>query len=308
MQGASDSGSTTAAEPWLVPEPLRPGARVRVVAPSGPFDHTLVWRGLARLAERYRLEFRRDMFHPHGFLAGDDARRRDELQSALEDPRVDAIIAARGGYGLSRIAPEVDWSNLRRHPKWLVGFSDITVMHLEAAAQHVASLHAHNCAGLGRAWQPRHREWFHALERSAWEDVHCLRPVIAGDAEGTLCGGNLTLLSVHSAARRLRLPTRCILLLEEVSEAPYHIDRMLTALLQSGDLTHVRGVVLGEFLGCPPGRYGVSAEQVVRERFERVGIPVYADVPVGHGEQNHPLVLGSWAHIHADQLHLTPPP
>ncbi|MCA9647872.1 MAG: LD-carboxypeptidase [Myxococcales bacterium] len=292
---------------WLIPEPLRPGARVRVVAPSGPFDHTLVWRGLAALAERYRLEFQRDMFHPRGFLAGDDERRKGELQRALDDPRVDAVIAARGGYGLSRIAPEVDWSSLRRQPKWLVGFSDITVMHLEASAQRVASLHAHNCAGLGRAWQPRHREWFHALERSDWDEVHPLRALTAGDAEGTLCGGNLTLLSVHSAARRLALPDPCVLLLEEVSEAPYHIDRMLTALLQSGDLKPVRGVVLGEFLSCPSGRYGVNAEQVLRERFERLGVPVYAELPVGHGERNQPLVLGSWARLHADQLRLTPP-
>ncbi len=280
---------------------------MRVVAPSGPFDHTLVWRGLAALSERYRVEFSRAMFAPNGFLAGPDSRRRDELQSALQDPSLDAVIAARGGYGLSRIAPDIDWSALRKHPKWLVGFSDITVLHLEALKQRVVTLHAHNCAGLGRGWLPRHREWFEALERSSWHERHVLRSLLPGDAEGTLCGGNLTLLSVHSAARRLVLPDPCILLLEEVSEPPYHIDRMLTALLQSGDLSGVRGVVLGEFLGCPPGRYGVSAESVLRERLERLGVPVLSDLPVGHGNQNRPLVLGGWAQIAGTELSLTPP-
>lgn len=306
MQGAS-AANASGPLPWLVPEPLRPGARVRVIAPSGPFDHPLVWRGLSALARRYRVEFSREMFHPHGFLAGDDQRRRSELQSALADPKLDAIVAARGGYGLSRITQDIDWSSLRAAPKWIVGFSDITVMHVEAARQRVASLHAHNCAGLGRGWVPRHAEWFEALERSDWEDRLTLRPLIAGSAEGTLVGGNLTLISVQSAARRLHLPDPCILVLEEVSEAPYHIDRMLTALAQSGDLRGVRGVVLGEFLSCPPGRYGVTAEQVVVERCEQLGVPVHADLPVGHGNVNRPLVLGSWARLHGGELTLVPP-
>ncbi|MCA9630915.1 MAG: LD-carboxypeptidase [Myxococcales bacterium] len=280
---------------------------MRVVAPSGPFDHTLVWRGLAALSERYRVTFARDMFRPHGFLAGDDRRRREELQAALNDPALDAVIAARGGYGLSRIAADIDWTALRAHPKWLVGFSDITVMHLEALRQRVATLHGHNCAGLGRGWLPRHREWFDVLERTSYEEHYSLRALTPGVAEGSLCGGNLTLLSVHSAARRLCLPDPCILLLEEVSEPPYHIDRMLTALLQSGDLAGVRGVVLGEFLACPAGRYGVSAESVLRERLGQLSVPVLADLPVGHGNLNRSLVLGSWARLEGDDLWLTPP-
>jgi muramoyltetrapeptide carboxypeptidase len=267
-----------------------------VIAPAGPFDHALVWRGLSALSARYRVEYSREMFVAHGFLAGSDQRRHAELSQALAEPGLSAIIAARGGYGLTRIAPRVDWSLLQRHPKWLVGFSDITVMHLEAQRVGVASLHAHNCAGLGRYDAGRHAEWFEALERPK-PVCHALSPVRAGQARGTLVGGNLTLIAAQSAARRLKLPARAILVLEEVGEAPYHLDRLLTALLESGDLSPVAGVVLGDFVDCGPGRYAVSAAQVLAERLEKLGVPLASGLAVGHANINRPLVLGSQAQL-----------
>ncbi|MBX3181821.1 MAG: LD-carboxypeptidase [Polyangiaceae bacterium] len=287
------------------PSPLRPGARVRAIAPSGPFDHTLVWRGLAALAERYQVSYSREMFRRAGYLAGDDARRAAELQAALDDASLAAVVAARGGYGLSRIASRIDWSALARHPKWLVGFSDITVLHLEAARVGVASLHAHNVAGLGRYGAERHAEWFAALE-GALTQRHALVPVHVGDAAlqgravGPLAGGNLTLVATHSAARRLALPRGCILVLEEIAEAPYRVDRALTALLESGDLQGVSGVVLGDFIGCSPGRYGVEVEAVLAERLAELEVPVARGLPIGHGEPNRPLPLGLEATLRVD--------
>src|SRR5262245_40381294 len=116
----------------LVPPALRPGDRIRIVAPSGPFDRALVLRGMAWLAKRYRTEWDRRMFERTGFLAGSDERRCAELCSALEAPDVRAIVAARGGYGLTRIAHLCDFGALYDSPKWIVGFSDITVLHVEA--------------------------------------------------------------------------------------------------------------------------------------------------------------------------------
>lgn len=280
----------------LFPPRLTPGCRVRVIAPAGPFDHTLVWRGLSALSARYRVEYSRDMFAAHGFLAGSDERRAAELSSALAEPEVRAVVAARGGYGLTRIASRIDWELLKRHPKWLVGFSDITVMHLEAQRVGVASLHAHNCAGLGRYDAQRHAEWFSALE-AAEPTQHTLTPVHPGRARGTLVGGNLTLIAAQSAARRLALPPDALLVLEEVSEAPYHLDRLLTALLESGDLAGVAGVVLGEFVHCNPGRYAVTAFEVLAERLGKLGVPLASGLPVGHGEINRPLILGSQAEL-----------
>ncbi len=287
------------------PPPLRPGARIRAIAPSGPFDHALVWRGLGALAARYDVQYSREMFRRAGYLAGDDARRAAELQAALDDDDCDAVVAARGGYGLSRIARHIDWGALARRPKWLVGFSDITVLHLEAARVGVASLHAHNIAGLGRYHAGRHAEWFAALEGELTQR-HALTPMrlggtaLAGRAAGPLVGGNLTLIATHSAARRLVLPPGCILVLEEVAEAPYRIDRALTALLDSGDLSEVGGVVLGDFIDCRAGHYQVEVGTVLAERLSQLQVPVASGLPIGHGEPNRPLPLGLQATLWVD--------
>jgi muramoyltetrapeptide carboxypeptidase len=116
----------------ILPSPLRPGARVHVVAPSGPFDRCLVLRGLGWLSERYRVTFRADLFARSGFLAGPDTRRADELSEALLDPTIDAVVTARGGHGLLRIIQTAPFGILTERPKWLVGFSDATALHIEA--------------------------------------------------------------------------------------------------------------------------------------------------------------------------------
>src|SRR5262245_61567717 len=121
----------------IVPPPLLPGARIAVIAPSSPFDRTLVMRGMGFLSERYRVSFDRDLFARRGYLAGSDERRLAELDARLRDPELGAVLVARGGYGLGRIAHQADWGALRAAPKWLVGFSDATVLHAEALAAGV---------------------------------------------------------------------------------------------------------------------------------------------------------------------------
>ncbi len=275
----------------LVPARLRPGDLVAIVAPSSPFDDERYRRGAAWLAERYRLRVRDDVFARQGYLAGDDRRRRAELSAALSDPEVRAIVAARGGYGATRFVHELDWSSLVRDPKWLVGFSDVTALHVEAARVGVASMHAPMVAFLGGSPAAR-PAWVSALEegvREPW-DVETLAP---GEVEGVSCGGNLALLEAMAAMGRLRLPEDAILFVEDCTERPYRLDRMLTSLLVGGHLARVRGVVLGEFTDCSPGPDGVTAEEVLRERFSHLGVPVVARAPFGHGETNRPFVLGA---------------
>ena len=289
----------------LRPPPLRPGSSIRVVAPSSPFDRTLVRMGMAWLGQRYRVRFDPSLFSRTGFLAGDDARRLSELNAALADADTHAIVAARGGYGLGRIAPSLELGPLVEHPKWIVGFSDLTVLHLEAARVGVMSLHAHNVAGLGPGDDAVRRAWLTALERPAPATFERLTVYRPGEAEGPLVGGNLTVLFTAQAAGRLRLPRGAILLLEDVSETSYRIDRMLTALLQSGALAQLSGVVLGEFTDCSPGRYSVPTHEVLSERLGLLGVPVLAGLPVGHGRHNAPLVLGAPARLSARTRTLT---
>lgn len=287
--------------PLVIPPPLRPGATVRIVAPASPFDRTLALCGIAFLGERYRVEFDWRMFEKDGFLAGSDERRRSELAQALAAPHVSAVIAARGGYGITRIAQSVDFAVLRRTPKWLVGFSDVTAMHVEAQALGIASLHAHHAAGLGRGDAHAREHWLRALEEPLAPRKLTGRALRGGVVRGPLVGGNLTVLFTCAVTGRFKLPPGAILALEDVTEASYRIDRMLSALRLGGHLEGVAGVALGDFTDCPPGPHGVSVERVLERELDALGVPVVAGLPFGHDLPNEPLLLGAEAELDAEQ-------
>lgn len=282
-----------------LPPPLRPGDRVAVVAPSSPFDRALALAGIAWLSERYEVDWDEAMFTREGFLAGTDARRRAELDRAFRGDFA-AIVAARGGYGLPRIAHELPWDAFVAAPKWLVGFSDVTALHVEAAARGVASLHAPMACGLGRAGGDERQRFLDALEapraKRRWEGLAAVRD---GVAEGPTFGGNLCLLHACAAAGRLAVPEGAIVLLEDVGERPYRVDRMLTGLLVGGHLARAAAIVVGDFTDCHAGPDGVTVEAVLRERLAALGIPVVTGIPVGHGARNDPFVLGVPARLDA---------
>jgi muramoyltetrapeptide carboxypeptidase len=277
----------------LYPPPVSPGDRLRIVAPSGPFDKTLFYRGLAWLAQRYRVVWNRRLFERRGYLAGDDRQRLDELNEALRDPSARALVAVRGGYGATRICPDADFAALRAHPKWCVGFSDFTALHLEATRVGVASLHAANLTGLGRGDAEARADWAETLESPLSMRVFAgLEPLYPGSAAGVLAGGNLTLLFTAAASGRLVLPDRCVLFFEEVNEAPYRIDRMLTALRASGKLSPVVGVCVGDLVD--DGRHAAQRAtlEAVHDCLAPLGVPILAGLPVGHGRRNRSLPLG----------------
>lgn len=286
----------------LVPPPVRPGDRLHVIAPSGPFDRTLFFRALGWLSRRYRIVWDRSCLARERYLAGDDGRRLAELDQALRDPLATAIIAARGGYGATRISHRADFASLRRHPKWCVGFSDITALHVEALRAGVASLHAPNLAALGRGDAETRQDWLQALEQPlAPRRFTGLRELVPGQASGVLTGGNLTLVFCCAASGRLRLPRGCLLFLEEVSEAPYRIDRMLTAMLIAGQLDGVAGFCLGDLSGDGKDE---AALDVVQDRLRSLGVPVLAGLPIGHGSVNRCLPLGIPAQLASGELRL----
>ncbi|HKY40610.1 MAG TPA: LD-carboxypeptidase [Polyangiaceae bacterium] len=284
----------------VIPPPLQPGATVRVIAPASPFDRTLALCGIAFLGERYRVEFDWGMFERDGFLAGPDPRRRHELARAIAAPRVAAVIAARGGYGVTRIASDLDFSPLRQRPKWLVGFSDVTALHVEASSVGVASMHAHHAAGLGRGDAHARARWLAALEDPLAPRELRGASLIRGKARGPLVGGNLTVLFTCAVTRRLRLPAGAILALEDVTESSYRIDRMLSALRLGGHLRGIAGVACGNFNDCAPGVHDVPVEAVLARELGALGVPVVTGLPFGHELPNQPLLLGVEAELDAD--------
>jgi muramoyltetrapeptide carboxypeptidase len=284
----------------VIPPALRPGDKVRVIAPASPFDRTLALTGIGFLGQRYRVEFDWRMFERDGFLAGSDARRREELERALVAPDVAAVVAARGGYGVTRIAADLDFGVLRAAPKWLIGFSDITALHVEAQAAGVASLHAHHAAGLGRGDARARERWLAALEEPQAPRELSGRGLTPGRVRGPLWGGNLTVLFTCAVTGRLRLPQGVILALEDVTESSYRIDRMLSALRLGGHLRGVAGVALGGFTDCPAGPHRVPVEQVLARELAELHVPLVAGLPFGHDLPNEPLLLGAEAELDAE--------
>ncbi|HTJ36156.1 MAG TPA: LD-carboxypeptidase [Dactylosporangium sp.] len=274
---------------------LEPGDIVRLVSPSGPAAPERVDRGV-ELLEGWglRAEPAPHVLDRRGYLGGTDDARLDDLNAALADPRVRAVICTRGGYGVQRIVDGVRFGE----PKPIVGFSDITALQL-AAWRHGRWPSVH---GPGGAWLDARtpaasaESLRRALMTGGPLTVHGTPTPGGGRAEGVLLGGNLAMLVSTIGTADLPDLDGAVLLLEDVGEAPYRIDRMLTQLLRSGALAGVRGIALGQFTECAGTG---SAEDVLAERLGGLGVPVLAGLPIGHGEGQETVVVGAPAVLDA---------
>lgn len=278
-----------------MPPPLRPGDRVAVVAPAGPFDRPSFEKGLQVLSSRYQPVFTEQLFESHRYLAGADASRGQQLQRALDDDGLRAIVAARGGYGAMRLLPSLRFGA----PKHLVGFSDITALHLAAQRFGWRSLHAPVLTQLGKQPPEVVERLFACLEGRAVAPLKGTRTVVAGVATGPLLGGNLSVLTRLIGTPYLPSLTGCVLLLEDVGERPYRLDRMWTHLKLSGLLAGVVGVVFGEFTGCDEKDAGYTHADVLDEAAAELGVPCAAGFDIGHGAINQPVVLGATVRLDA---------
>jgi len=274
--------------------PLRPGDRVAVVSPSSPSNPNELTRGLARWAEHLDVGGDPKPFSRSGFLAGDDNLRAGALRDALTDPAVRAVLIARGGHGALRVL-EAHGDDLREalraNPKPVVGFSDVTALHALWTLCGVRSLHAPMVAAVGRgADLDETRAVLYGETPAPWTD---LTPLVPGDAEGIARGGNLAVLCALLGTPWALPLEGAVLFLEDIGEAPYRLDRMLTSLRVSGALCGVRAVVCGEFTNCHPNADGVTVDDVLRDRLGDLGVPVLTRAPFGHGETHRPWVQGA---------------
>jgi muramoyltetrapeptide carboxypeptidase len=269
----------------------------------------LVLAGARSLTDAgFRVVLGRSVFARHGHLAGRDAARAADLNRLLRDPDIRCVLLARGGYGAMRLAAEVDWDAMRRDPKIFAGFSDATFLHLGFAARAgVRTLHGPNLQGMGGPAGAGLRRWV------AWvttpdlpEKARALglsRRIAGpgGTARGRVMGGNLMLLDYAVGTNLMPSLKGALLVLEEVGESPYRIDRMLTHLRLTGALQGIRGVALGSFQGCRPraGYPELPLRAVLAERLGGLGVPVRGGLPVGHGARNAAFPLGARARLDA---------
>jgi muramoyltetrapeptide carboxypeptidase len=279
------------------PKPVASGT-CGVFAPSSPFPPDRYEQGRAKL-ERLGLAIHephhlRDV---HGYLAGTDEARLRDFHALLDDPSVDVLWAARGGYGLHRIADRIDPDRIRRANKPIVGFSDVCVIHAIAQAEaELITIHGPvitQLADLGdRELDSLRLALSGDLSALAYEATG---PIIRGGrAEGRILGGCLSVIAPMIGTDLLPSFEGAILLLEDVGEATYRIDRLLSHLRLAGVLSVVAGVALGDFEGCNPRKPGEQTiEEVLADRLGDLGVPVVAGLPFGHGRRNLALPLGA---------------
>ena len=291
-----------AAHRW--PPPLGPGARVALVAPAGPLrGDEDVERGMANArALGWEPVVGRYVLRREGYFAGHDAERLADLNTALRDDAVDGVWCLRGGYGAMRLLPSLDYDALRRRPKALVGFSDVTALHA-AVGRHAGLVTFHGPVARGAlpersAASLRAAVSGHADGCGAAPEARVLR---AGTAEGTLAGGNLALLAALAGTPFAPELAGSILVLEDVNEAVYRVDRMLRQLRLAGMLDGVRGIVFGHCTDCPAeSDDGARAlDDVLAELADELEVPCLTGAPIGHMEEQWTIPLGAAAVLDA---------
>jgi muramoyltetrapeptide carboxypeptidase len=295
----------TTTRAFQAPHGLTPGARVAVIAPASAFDRASFESGLAVIGARYDVHYQPEIFERHRYLAGSDARRLAELGEALLDPAIKAVFCARGGYGATRLLAQL--ASIRPAPiKPLVGFSDITALHLWLQSLGVMSIHGPVLTQLGLLPEETRRRLFHLLESaSPAAALQASDTYVPGVAEGPLLGGTLSVLTRLLGTPYLPPLAGAILLLEDVGERPYRLDRMWTHLELAGVLRQVRGIALGSFTHCEEKDAGYSAADVLRELAHATGLPCAAGFPIGHGAANEPVPLGARVRLDATARSLT---
>lgn len=294
-------------KPALIAPRLKPGALVGVVSPASPaHDDALIMRGLSALiGQGHYPRLGMSVAARDGYLAGPDTIRARDVQSMFEDDRIGAIFCTRGGYGSARLLELLDFEIIRTHPKILVGFSDITALALAfhattglisfagpmVAAEFASGMRATTSAAL---WDML----YHRRKTRRLPHVETTQTLREGLVEGTLLGGNLTVLCSLIGTPWMPDMRGAVLFIEDVGEAVYRIDRMLLQLKHAGILGMIAGAMLGSFTAIPADRQHRELDEVFREYFLPLSIPVLTHVPFGHIPDKIVLPIGS--HIRLD--------
>ncbi len=278
------------------PDYLQKGDQVVIIAPSGRIKEggldqaikTLKNWGLKVIVSEHACD-------GHHYFSASDQHRLSDLQDAIDSSTYKAIFCARGGYGLTRIIDQVDFSALQKYPKWIVGFSDVTALHLALSLHELQSIHAVMPTGFEQAESTTVR----SLQEMLFGEEILIETTnnsfnIAGATEAPITGGNLSLLS-SSIGSKYELETDGkILFIEEIDEYLYKIDRMIGQLSRSGKLTKLKGLVVGQMSEMKDTTipFGATVEELILDHVSQYDYPVLFDVPVGHDPLNLPIVQG----------------
>ena len=285
----------------IQPAYLKAGDTVAIVAPSGVLRHRSEEVNRAKkLLESWKLHvvIGKNVYSQADHFAGTDQERCEDFQIALDDPKIKAIWSARGGYGTVRILDKLDYTKFLEHPKWVIGYSDITALHNQIHNLGVQTLHAIMGVSLP--------ENLSDIEASITTFKNTLfgKPLSytlkgspfnrEGAAKGPLVGGNLTLLHTMLGSKESLDTSGKILFIEEIGEYKYHIDRMLQSLKRAGYFDNCKGVVVGGMSRMRKNTtlWGTSVEQLILDALSEYDFPIAFNMPAGHEKDNRALILG----------------
>ena len=279
------------------PPLLKSGDLVSVLSPAS-HTNSNAWEKGIEVLEKWGLRVDRGEHYLSQYFGfgGTDAERLNDLQKALDNPEIKAIFPIRGGYGTSRILDDLDFSLFLQNPKWIVGFSDITALLTHIDSLGVAGIHGpmpNNFCQKGGELS------LQALNEILFNGraIYTCKPHpsnILGEIQGELIGGNLSLLSHLIGSKSFSRPDGKILVIEEIGERLYHVDRMLVQLKRSGYFEGLTGMIIGGFTDCNEAQLtiGKSAQELILEHTEDYQFPIAFDFPLGHVPANHPVIFG----------------
>jgi muramoyltetrapeptide carboxypeptidase len=282
-----------------------------VVAPAGPVREDRLKTGIEYLkAWGLEVEVLPSVLAGHerlNYLAADDKARAEDLRNAWLDPGFAAVFCARGGYGVQRMLEYVDFDELAAVPKWLIGFSDITALHEPLNARGLVTMHGPMAAAVEQLGAAVGRQRLYDLLFEPERITDLLAPagartVVDGIAEGPLRGGNLALLAAGVGTPTYAPPTG-VVVMEDISEDAYRVDRLLTQLLRSGWFAGVTGLVIGDFSGADDSGL---VNTVMHDRLEPLGLPMVEGAAIGHEDVNLAVPLGLPVQLDATAGTLTP--
>lgn len=284
---------------------------IHVVAPAGAVNKKNVQHGIAFLSLlNFSCKPGSSLYNSDGYFAGSDIERLQDLQLALNDSSASAVWFARGGYGTTRIIDLINWKKFFKNPGWIIGFSDITALHIHLSNNNIPSIHGPMVA---QASDENNHEAMRLVGSMLKNDFpeyvlssHPLNKM--GKAKAPITGGNLTLICSTIGTATEIITDGKILFIEEVGEAAYRIDRMLVQLKRAGKLKKLKGLIVGHMTDVTHEKeFGKTIFESILEHTKQYTFPVCFQFPAGHETPNMPLILGmkSELHVEKDQITLT---
>lgn len=283
------------------PPYLKRGSTIGITCPAGYVSEERIAFAVETLKLwGFNVKVGKTVGTEYNYFSGTDVERLTDLQQMLDDPKVEAILMGRGGYGLSRIVDYINWSKFKLNPKWICGFSDITILHSHIHAQfEVPTLHS----PMTGAFKPDTVNTDHIKQVYAaltGESLFYHAPSSeynrSGSSEAIVVGGNLAILAHLVGSASDVNTTGKILFIEDIGEHYYKVDRMMLTLKRAGKLDNLRGLIVGGFteMEDTDRPYGQVVEQIICEKVREYDYPVCFDFPAGHLDINHTLTLGAW--------------